>query len=76
MAIPTQKRIIIGEGQLAGAPISAPIGELTKPQVTPGALRWRKTEHSFVLEQYGRLGCCGFGWFEVPCLTDPISPAP
>lgn len=70
-----EKRVIIGEAPQAGLPVSAPIGELTRPQVVPGALRWRKTEHSFVLEQYGRLGCCGFGWYEVPCFIPEPTPA-
>jgi len=62
-------RVIIGEGERCGLPISAPVGDLTRPQVMPGALRWRKhPEGYFSLEQYGRLGCCGFGWYEVPCV--------
>ncbi len=73
--ISTAKRVIIGETERAGWPISAPVGELTRPQVLVGALRWRENKQmgTYVLEQYTRLGCCGFGWQEVPCLMDPSS---
>lgn len=63
------ERVIIGEGERAGLPVSAPIGPSPVPQL-PGVLRWRKAGETFVLEQYGRSGCCSFGWHEVPCIVE------
>lgn len=70
----TPNRLIIGETERAGLPISAPV---VKPDhsgqpIMQGALRWRKRpEGDFVLEQYGRHGCCSYGWHEVPCIVEP-----
>lgn len=71
MPVTPEKHVFMGETIGAGLPIRAPIGDLTIPQrSTPGAIRWRKKDGCFVLEQYGRVGCCGFGWYEVPCLME------
>jgi hypothetical protein len=60
-----QPRIIIGEGERAGLPISA----IIKPHDYSGGhvLRWRKNGSSFVLEQHTRQ----HGWTEIPFIEDP-----
>jgi len=56
------KRIIIGENERAGLPISAPIADETE---TLPMLRWRRNEHSFSLEYWCTLTK---KWREVPCV--------
>lgn len=59
-----QERVIIGETERAGLPISAPLN----PDNTLATLRWRNMGASFVLEQY-IIPVQGSGrWVEVPCV--------
>ena len=70
-----EDRIIIGESGLAGLPISAPLETAISVIYTPtNTLRWRKTDTSFVLEQWtialNPSLLCGV-WVEVPCVDSP-----
>ena len=69
---PTQNRLVIGESERAGHPISAPIEKsYNQAPATPGAMRWvHKKSGTFVLEQFGRKGCCHIGWNEVPVIEE------
>lgn len=68
----TTNRLVIGQHERAGHPISAPIESEGAGPITPGALRWvHKKSGTFVLEQFGRKGCCHIGWHEVPVIEEP-----
>lgn len=68
---PATSRLVIGECERAGHPISAPVESERAGPVTPGALRWvHKKSGTFVLEQFGRKGCCHIGWHEVPVIEE------
>lgn len=60
------ERIVIGEIERAGLPISAPVYEFGEIAYELGQVRWRQTETSFVLEQF-RAGITGNHWCEVMC---------
>jgi hypothetical protein len=60
-----KQRIIIGESERAGLPISAPI-EMKRLGDTPATscpFRWHKKKDSFSLEYW-----TGDDWMEVPCV--------
>lgn len=65
------ERIIIGESERAGHPISAPV-EKSGDGFPSTMIRWRHTGTSFVLEQWKKnVHPSGkpFGiWVEVPCV--------
>lgn len=69
------ERIIIGETEQAGHPISAPVIEYDKSldYCPTGIIRWRHTGTSFVLEQWFKNVGCGVPpghWREVPCVIE------
>lgn len=57
------ERIIIGESQHAGLPVSAPVTH--DDHAWFGAMRWRHNGNSFSLEHCGQDG----KWREVPCFV-------
>ena len=68
------ERIIIGETELGGLPISAPVSEEAQPHRSPTSLRWKKrADGSFALEQMGRSihadSRCNV-WLEIACVLE------
>jgi len=64
------KRVIIGETERAGLPISAPIQNPTTDPVPEIKLRWRNTGTSFVLEIWRLTNAAEskWEWLEIPCV--------
>ena len=66
-------RIIIGQNEIAGLPISAPIEKDDGAQFPKTTVRWRKKGESFVLEQWkleNPKGPTRGIWVEAPCVVD------
>lgn len=63
-----ERRMIIGESEQAGIPISAPIHDNNKPFIP--TMRWRRDSNSFVLEQWREHA---LEWVEIPCVELPGS---
>ena len=69
-----ETRIIIGETELAGLPISAPCRKDNDEQWPTTTIRWRKAGTHFVLEQWkleNPKGPTRWVWVEVPCVEPP-----
>lgn len=66
------KRIIIGQGENAGLPISAPIDVPEEGAIPKSTLRWRHNGTHFWLEQWKlenpRNPITRGIWVEVPCV--------
>lgn len=65
-------RIIIGETERAGLPISAPVEKNIEYEIPPTTIRWLKKGDSFVLEQWkleNPRGPTRGVWIEIPCVT-------
>lgn len=59
-----QERIIIGEAERAGLPISAPVIH-NETDCNAVGMRWVRRDQSFALEVFREM----FGWIEVPFFT-------
>lgn len=65
----SSERMIIGETEQAGLPISAPVETQGPDQIPRTTIRWRKKDGSFVLEQWkleNPRGPTRGVWVEVP----------
>jgi len=69
-------RIIIGESERAGLPISAPLQKPHTGDVPEIKLRWRNTGTSFVLELWRMVDNSEskWEWVEIPCVESPNAP--
>ncbi len=70
-------RIIIGESERAGLPISAPLQKPCVDEVPEIKLRWRNTGTSFVLELWRLVSASEskWEWTEIPCVESPNAKA-
>lgn len=60
------ERIIIGEKEQCGLPISAPMVPKKKFVFEAGSVRWRRQDDYFVLEQWSDFQR---KWIEIPCVV-------
>lgn len=64
-------RVVIGEVERAGRPLTAWVTNFEVSQPKDGALRFRDTGISFVMEQYREEKDGSGAWKEIPCYVKP-----
>ncbi len=64
---PEESRLVIGEGERAGLPISAPIQSLDAPGTLVAEIRWHKRDGYFALQWWNR---SQQKWLDVPVVED------